>query len=117
MDAFVTVDRKKKVYISDLKTRVNPSLPKVRHSRASEMQLSLYHKLLMNMIDGIVDISRFYSELSLDSEICFSDGFLVEAVTSYSDVGGLTFDMILENNNLNVRPRYHITYDRNFGMW
>jgi Exonuclease V - a 5' deoxyribonuclease len=117
MDAFVTVERKRKLFISDLKTRVNPSLPKVRHSRASEMQISLYHKLLTNMIDGGVDMSRFYSELSLNSEGCFSDGFLVEAVTCYSDVGGLTFDMILENNNLNARPRYCSTYNRNFGMW
>ncbi len=102
MDAFVTVTRKKKLIISDVKTRVNSSLPKVRDSRASEMQLSIYYQLFLNMIDGTVDMSQVYSELTLDSEGLFSDGFLAEAGMSYSDSGVLTFDMLVENNNLNV---------------
>jgi Exonuclease V - a 5' deoxyribonuclease len=102
MDAFVTMTRKNPLIISDVKTRVSPSLPKVRNSRASEMQLSLYHQLLSNMIDGVVEMSRVHSEMTLDAERCFSDGFLAEAGMSYSDAGVATFDILLENNNLNV---------------
>jgi len=102
MDAFVKGIRKNKLIISDVKTRVNLSLPKVRDSRASEMQLSIYHQLFLNMIDDIVNMSRVYSELRLNSEGLFSDGFLAEAGMSYSDAGVLTFDTLLENNNLNV---------------
>lgn len=94
--------RKNELIISDVKTRVSPSLPKVRNSRAPEMQLSLYYQLLSNMIDGVVDMTRIHSEMTLDAEKCFSDGFLVEAGMSYSDAGVVTFDMLLENNNLNV---------------
>lgn len=116
MDAFVTVDRKQRVMISDLKTRVNSSLPRVRHSRASEMQLNLYYQLLSNMINGIVDIKKVYAELTLDSEAVFSDGFLVEVGSTYADGGVLTFEMVLKNNNLNVSPDLMHTYERNFGM-
>jgi Exonuclease V - a 5' deoxyribonuclease len=96
------VTRKKRLIISDVKTRVNPSLPRIRHSRPSEMQLSLYYQLLLNMIDGIVDISRLFSELKLDTDLCFSDGFLAEAGELYSAAGVLSFDLLMENNTLNV---------------
>jgi hypothetical protein len=102
MDAFITVERRKTVIISDLKTRVNSSLPNNRQSRASEMQLSIYHQLLSNLINGTINISRVYADLQLDPENCFSDGFLVEAGTTYVDAGILSFDLVLENNNLNV---------------
>ena len=105
MDAFVTMTRKNKLIISDIKTRVSSSLPKIRNSRAAEMQLSLYHQLLSNMINGVVDMSRIYSEMTLDAERGFSDGFLAEAGMSYSDAGVLTFDMLFKNNNLNVPLR------------
>lgn len=116
MDAFITIERKRKLIISDLKTRVNSSLPKPHHSRTSEMQLSVYHQLFSRMIDGDMDINQFYSALSLDSEEVFSDGFLVEAGTSYANAGILTFDMLLENNNLNVSLNSTFAYYRNFGV-
>jgi exonuclease V len=103
MDAFVDLKRKSHIVISDVKTRVNSSLPRARDSRGSEMQLSLYHRILSNMIDGVVDMNRLYSELSLDPESVLSDGFLAEAGTSYSAAGILPFEMLLENNTLNVR--------------
>jgi len=102
MDIFVSVARKKKFGISDVKTRVNSSLPRDRNSRAAEMQLSVYYRLLAVMVDGTVDMKRLYSELGLDSQVCFSDAFLVEAGTTYSDIGVLGFDVLLENNCLDV---------------
>lgn len=102
MDIFVNVPRKKKFGISDVKTRVNSSLPRDRNSRAAAMQLSVYYRLLSVMVDGTVDVTRLYCELGLDSQLCFSDAFLVEAGTTYSDIGVLEFDVLLENNCLDV---------------
>ena len=100
MDAFVNIMRPTKVRISDVKTRVNSSLPRSR--RTAEMQLSLYHQLLANMIDGKVDFNMVCSALDLDPDNFFSDGFLVEVGASYSDAGILPFEALLENNTLNV---------------
>jgi hypothetical protein len=102
MDAFVNVTKKKKIAISDVKTRVNLSFPKDRDSRGYEMQLSIYYQLLLNMIDGVVDMPRTYDALGLDPESVFSDGFLAEAGISYSATGVLTFDLLLEHNTLSV---------------
>ena len=66
------------------------------------MQLSLYHQLLSEMVDGNTDIGRIFRELKLDSEIVFGDGFLSEAGETYSGAGILTFDQLLENNTLTV---------------
>src|SRR5215472_13139598 len=84
MDAFVNVRRRTYV-ISEIKTRVNASMPKLRQLRPSEIQLSLYYKLLSEMIDGIVDINRLFLDLELDPNVGFSDGFLAE-VSSATDL-------------------------------
>jgi len=79
------------------------------------MQLSLYHQLLSKMIHGTVDMTSFFAELRLDSDVCFSDEFLVEA---YSAAGLMTFDTVIENNNLTVTsPSVHQAYSRNYGNW
>ena len=103
MDAFVSlVPKMRKVVISDVKTRVTPSMPKERNARSYEIQLSLYHQLLSNMVDGNIDISRMFLALKLDPDVVFGDGFLAEAGEAYSGTGILTFDQLLENNTLNV---------------
>jgi hypothetical protein len=107
MDAFVTVVRKRKLIISDVKTRVGMSMPNERNSRAARMQLSLYHQLLSRMTDGSVDMKSLFTQLRLDPGACFSDGFMVEAGMAYSSVGIMTFDMIMENNNLGVHSHTH----------
>lgn len=66
------------------------------------MQLSIYHQLFANMIDGKVDFNMVCSALGLDLDYFFSDGFLVEVGPSYSDAGILRFEALLENNTLNV---------------
>lgn len=71
--------------------------------RGPEMQLSLYHQLVSNMVNGKVDIGRLYSELELDAEGLFSDGFLAEAGNMYSNAELMDFDTLLENNTLDVR--------------
>jgi len=68
------------------------------------MQLGLYYQLLLNMIDGVVDMPRVYDTLELDSECVFSDGFLEEAGMSYAAAGVLSFDLLLEHNTLSVQP-------------
>ena len=103
MDAFVTVTRKRELVLSDVKTRVNLSLPSARQTRAAEIQLSLYHIMLSAMIDGTVDTEQLYTGLSLDADTPFTDGFLAEAGQSYSVAGVIAFDDLVENNTLNVK--------------
>jgi hypothetical protein len=55
------------------------------------------------MIDGTVDMSRLYGEMTLDPEKVLSDGFLGEVGSLYSAANVLQFEEILENNTLNVR--------------
>jgi hypothetical protein len=102
MDAFVGITPKPKLVISDVKTRVGTSLPKIRDSRPNEMQLSLYHEILSEMIDGKIDMERVFVELGLKPEKGFSDGFLAEAAQTYSAAGTLSFEALLESNTLNV---------------
>jgi hypothetical protein len=66
------------------------------------MQLSLYHQLFSEMIDGKTDMERVFVELGLNPENGFSDGFLAEAAETYSATGTLSFEALLENNTLNV---------------
>lgn len=115
MDAFVNVIKKKKIAISDVKTRVNLSFPKDRDSRGYEMQLSIYYQLLLNMIDGAMDMARIYEILGLDSESVFSDGFLAEAGISYAAAGVLTFDLLLEHSTLSVFLPRVLSNARNYG--
>jgi hypothetical protein len=102
MDAFITIIKKRNLVISDVKTRVNASLPNSRQSRPAELQLSLYHQLISDMVNGAVDVGRVYTGLSLDGDTPFTDGFLAEAAQSYSTAGVIAFDTLLENNSLNV---------------
>jgi len=80
------------------------------------MQLSLYHELLSKMIHGNVNMNSLFTELRLDSDLCFSDEFLVEAEMTCSAVGLMTFGTLIENNNLTVtNPSVHGAYPRNYG--
>jgi hypothetical protein len=105
MDAFVTIAKKRRLIISDVKTRVGTTVPNERNSRAAKMQVSLYHRMLGDMIAGSVDITTLFTALGLDSEARFSDAFLVEAGMTYSAAGIMDFETLLENNNLTVLPR------------
>jgi hypothetical protein len=103
MDAFVGLHAKKrKLVISDVKTRVSLKLPRERNSRSHKIQLSLYRQLLADMVDGNIDISTVFSRLKLDPDVVFGDGFLAEAGEAYSKVGIISFDQLLENNTLSV---------------
>ena len=103
MDDFVNLDRKRKIVLSDVKTRVNSSIPKIQDSRGAEMQLRLYHLILSNMIEGI-DICRLCSELKLDPNGLLSDGFLAEAGAVFSSAGIVPFEGIVENT---LKVRYY----------
>ena len=103
MDVFVSIKPKaRKIIISDVKTRVHSSLPGVRNTRATEIQLSLYRQLLSSLIDGSLDISRLFTMLKLDPDASFSDGFLAEAGETFAQTGVISFDDLMKNNTLNV---------------
>jgi Exonuclease V - a 5' deoxyribonuclease len=102
LDNFVNIERKQNLVISDVKTRVTATLPNFRQSRSSEVQLGVYYMLLSNMIDGLLDVNRVFSELELKPHVVFSDPFLMEAGEVYTVAGVLTFDSLLEHNTLDV---------------
>jgi hypothetical protein len=54
------------------------------------------------MIDGTVNTAQTCTELALDADVPFTDGFLAEAGRSYSAAGVIEFETLLENNTLNV---------------
>lgn len=82
-------------YISDSKTRYNPSMPPKNESRASRLQLMLYHRLLSSLLTPTpsadpsdvspspqpdcpapFDWPRLYTHLSLDPAAPFTEPFL-----------------------------------------
>jgi Exonuclease V - a 5' deoxyribonuclease len=108
--------KKGELKLSDVKTRRTFTIPLPRNSRGYEMQLCLYYRILSNMLDGTVDMSRIYVDKGLNSNAVFSDEFLVEVGQLYSVADVLPFDDILENNTLNVRHFFLLTNDRNYSL-
>ena len=112
----IKVMRRKKFGISDLKTRVEATLPEERRTRAARIQLSVYYQLLSAMVDGTVDMNRLYSELELDCSRCFGGRFVSEAGDLYADKG-ITLDVLHNNNCLDVWVLFCVWANfRNYGV-
>lgn len=71
-------DPLKKIYISDVKTRVTERLPNGAAFRPTKMQLMLYHHLLSNLATNQVDFSALLQRFDLDGEKPFSDSFIAQ---------------------------------------
>jgi len=68
----------KKVYICDIKTRLNRRLPTGAAIRPTKMQLMTYHHLLSNLVTNQVDFEVLLNRHDLDGDKPFSDSFIAK---------------------------------------
>ncbi len=73
---------RRRVYLTDVKTRASTRLPSGAALRPSRVQLFLYHRLLSDMTSGKVDYSAIITRYGLNSQARFSDAFMAQ-------IGGL----------------------------
>jgi hypothetical protein len=66
----------RKVYITDVKTRSSPHLPKNAAIRPTVMQLHIYHRLLSDLAAGAVDVATLFDRYQLDPLAPLSDEFV-----------------------------------------
>jgi hypothetical protein len=78
----------RKVYITDVKTRSSPHLPKNAAIRPTVMQLHIYHRLLSDLAAGAVDTAALFARYQLDPLAPLSEEFVaaVSALESEWDV-------------------------------
>lgn len=68
----------RKVYLTDIKTRMSKSLPQGASLRGTQIQLQLYHRLLTSLASGSVPSAAVFARYRLDPEARFSDTFINE---------------------------------------
>ena len=68
----------RKIYITDIKTRVARSLPSAVAARPTEIQLQLYHSMLTSLAQGQVPLTMFADRYDFDPTAPFSDSFIAE---------------------------------------
>lgn len=83
-------------YVSDTKTRGSRSFPSVSQTRATALQLMLYHRLLVQLYEGTVDFGKLLELFSLDGTAQFSDDF----VAQIAGLDNLPLDVLLEHNSM-----------------
>ncbi|KAL7627232.1 hypothetical protein AAE478_001421 [Parahypoxylon ruwenzoriense] len=77
MGDLLKTDRKK-VYLTDIKTRGSDRLPTGAALRPARVQLFLYHRLLGEMASGVVDFAAILGRYGLSPEALFSDAFMAQ---------------------------------------
>lgn len=68
----------RKIYLTDIKTRMSNSLPQGTSLRGTQIQLQLYHRLLTSLASGTVPSTAIFNRYRLDPEAPFSDTFMHE---------------------------------------
>jgi exonuclease V len=79
----------KKVYICDIKTRLNRTLPTGAAFRPTKMQLMMYHHLLSKLVSNQVDFEVLLNRHKLDGDKPLSDSFIAR-IGSLNE--GIPFD-------------------------
>jgi len=72
------LNRGKKIYVCDVKTRGGKSLPADSAFRPTKMQLMLYHNMLGSLATGKTDFNIITNRYELDAEKVFSDSFIAQ---------------------------------------
>lgn len=86
---------KRKIYLTDVKTRSRPSLPAGAAMRPTLMQLMLYRSLFTSLAANSVPADTIFDRYSLNASIPFSDAFIAEISNldfNFSDSAGLGSD-------------------------
>ncbi|KAI9892137.1 MAG: hypothetical protein M1814_001843 [Vezdaea aestivalis] len=121
-----------KVYIGDVKTRMNGKMPPAgKSNRGTVLQLMLYRKLLATLADGGVDSEVLWKHFKVDADMPFTDSFIAQigsmnevffdAETDPSPPGSQetgsygSLDLLLSHNSLNklwklVKTYYALTF-------
>jgi exonuclease V len=74
----------RKVYITDVKTRMAPSLPKGASLRPTNIQLHLYHHLFVALATNTVQADIIFDRYKLNANATFTDGFIA-AIAALED--------------------------------
>jgi exonuclease V len=91
---------RRRVYLTDVKTRGSARLPSGAALRPSRMQLFMYHRLLGDMAAGRLDFPKIVSRYGLQLEARFSDAFMAQIGSLHDEV----FDEMEEDGMLPVAP-------------
>lgn len=80
------IDKKPKIYLTDVKTRgttapVTPSL-----LRPAKVQLLLYHRMLSDMAAGKLELLKIFRRYGLDPDDTFSDSFLAQIAGLHDEI-------------------------------
>jgi exonuclease V len=74
----------KKVYITDVKTRMAPSIPQGSSLKPTNIQLHLYHHLLVALATNNVPADAIFGRYKLNANATFTDGFIA-AIAALED--------------------------------
>jgi exonuclease V len=66
----------RKIYLSDIKTRGTKYMPTGAALRGTQMQLMLYHKLLSDLANNLVDADSIFARYNLNAHAAFSPSFI-----------------------------------------
>lgn len=90
-------DSNRKLYLTDVKTRVGTSLPAAPSLRPTKMQLSLYRRLLADLASNNVDAMQVFARYRLDHTAELSDLFLQSMTEIDTNLGpGIADDPFAE---------------------
>jgi exonuclease V len=77
---------RRRVYLTDVKTRGSNTLPSGAAIRPARVQLFLYHRLLGEMAAGRLDFSTIIARYGLQPEARFSDAFMAQIGSLHEDI-------------------------------
>ncbi|KAI1410358.1 exonuclease V [Hypoxylon sp. FL1857] len=78
--------QRKKVYLTDVKTRGSDRLPTGAALRPARVQLFLYHRLLGNMASGMVDFAAILDRYGIRPDVMFSDAFMAQVGDLHDEI-------------------------------
>ncbi|KAF3026684.1 hypothetical protein E8E14_014612 [Neopestalotiopsis sp. 37M] len=77
---------RRRIYLTDVKTRGSTRLPSGAALRPSRVQLFLYHRLLGEMGAGKLDFSKIVARYGLQPDVRFSDAFMAQIGNLHDEV-------------------------------
>lgn len=78
--------RRRKVYLTDVKTRGSDRLPTGPALRPARVQLFLYHRLLGEMASGVLDFGIILDRYGLRPDALFSDAFMAQVGDLHDEI-------------------------------
>ena len=95
-----TRERTSRIYLTDVKTRGTPSIPRGPSFRPTLFQLMLYHLLLSDLVTDNVNPNIIFEHYDLRPNINFSDSFVTQIVEFTRDLSHETLRLLSEHSSL-----------------